>query len=200
MTSLALKSAYGLKILSNKHKAIHKIREQANIPEIYGDKIWCSSYFIMDHFLKNPITQKSKVIEIGCGSGILSIFCTKEFDSKVIGVDADSNVILFLQVHAKKNEMKIKTKVCRYENLKPKLLAGQDLIVGGDICFWDELVEPLFKLIRLAMRQQIGKIIIADLGRTPFLKLAKCCQKKYKAELIPVSTRKKDGCLLVING
>jgi hypothetical protein len=34
MTSLALKSAYGLKILSNKHKAIHKIREQANIPEI----------------------------------------------------------------------------------------------------------------------------------------------------------------------
>jgi predicted nicotinamide N-methyase len=154
----------------------------------------------MDHFLKNPITQKSKVIEIGCGSGILSIFCTKEFDSKVIGVDADSNVIPFLQVHAKKNEMKIKTKVCRYENLKPKLLAGQDLIVGGDICFWDELVEPLFKLIRLAMRQQIGKIIIADLGRTPFLKLAKCCQKKYKAELIPVSTRKKDGCLLVING
>jgi hypothetical protein len=79
------------------------------------------------------------------------------------------------------------------------LLASQDLIVGVN-CFWDELVEPLFKLIRLAMRQQIGKIIIADLGRTPFLKLAKCCQKKYKAELIPVSTRKKDGYLLVING
>jgi methylase of polypeptide subunit release factors len=108
MTSLALKSAYGLKILSNKHKPIDKILEQANIPEIYGDKIWCSSYFIMDHLLKNPITQKSKVIEIGCGSGILSIFCTKEFDSKVIGVDADSNVIPFLQVHAKKNEVKIK--------------------------------------------------------------------------------------------
>jgi predicted nicotinamide N-methyase len=200
MTSLALKSAYGLKILSNKHKAIRKIRDQANIPEIHGDKIWYSSYFIMDYLLKNPIAQKSKVIEIGCGWGILSIFCAKEFDSKVIGVDADSNVIPFLQVHAKKNEVKIKTKVCRYENLKPKLLAGQDLIVGGDICFWDELVEPLFKLIKLAMRQQVGKIIIADPGRTPFLKLAKRCQKKYKAELIPASTRKKDGYLLVING
>jgi hypothetical protein len=80
------------------------------------------------------------------------------------------------------------------------LLAGQDLIVGGDICFWDELVEPLFKLIKLAMRQQIGKIIIADLGRTLFLKLAKCCQKKHKAELILASTRKNDVYLLVING
>jgi predicted nicotinamide N-methyase len=161
MTLLALKSAYRLKILSNKYKAIRMIREQANIAEIHGDKIWYYSYFIMDHLLKNPITQKSKVIEIGCGWGMLSIFCTKEFDSKVIGFDEDSNVISFLQVHAQKNEVKIK-KVCRYENLKLKLLAGQDLIVGGDICFWDELVEPLFKLIKLAMRQQVGKIIIAD--------------------------------------
>ena len=175
------------------------IPEQADIPEIHGDKIWYYSYFIMDHLLKNLITQKSKVIEIGCGWGMVSLFCTKEFDSIVIGVDADSNVIPLLQVHAKKNEVKIK-KVCRYEYLKPKLLAGQDLIVGGDICFWDELVEPLFKLIKLAMRQQIGKIIIADLGRTPFLKLAKCCQKKHKAELILASTRKNDVYLLVING
>jgi predicted nicotinamide N-methyase len=200
MSSLALKSAYGLKVLNKNHKAIRKLRDQANIPEIHGDKIWYSSYFIMDYLLKNPIAQKSKVIEIGCGWGILGIFCAKEFNSKVIGVDADSNVIPFLQVHAKKNEVKIKTKVCRYENLKPKLLAGQDLIVGGDICFWDELVEPLLKLIKLAMRQQVGKIIIADPGRSPFMKLAKRCQKKYKAELIPVSTRTKDGYLLVING
>jgi 16S rRNA A1518/A1519 N6-dimethyltransferase RsmA/KsgA/DIM1 with predicted DNA glycosylase/AP lyase activity len=108
MTSLALKSAYRLKILSNKHKPIDKILEQANIPEIYGDKTWCSSYFIMDHLLKNSITQKSKVIEIGSGLGMLSLFCTKEFDSIVIGVDADSNVIPLLQLHAKKNEVKIK--------------------------------------------------------------------------------------------
>ncbi len=84
------------------------IPEQADIPEIHGDKIWYYSYFIMDHLLKNLITQKSKVIEIGCGWGMVSLFCTKEFDSIVIGVDADSNVIPLLQVHAKKNEVKIK--------------------------------------------------------------------------------------------
>jgi hypothetical protein len=51
------------------------------------------------------------------------------------------------------------------------------------------------------MRQQIGKIIITDLGQTPFLKLAKRCQKKYKAELIPASTRKKTAIysLLTVN-
>jgi len=51
------------------------------------------------------------------------------------------------------------------------------------------------------MRQQIGKIIITDLGQTLFLKLAKRCQKKYKAELIPASTRKKTAIysLLTVN-
>ncbi len=78
------------------------IPEQADIPEIHGDKIWYYSYFIMDHLLKNPITQKSKVIEIGCGWGMVSLFCTKEFDSIVIGVDADSNVIQFCKYMQKR--------------------------------------------------------------------------------------------------
>jgi len=198
MLSSTINKVHGLKIIGNKHKAIRKIRDRDNIPEIHGDKVWYSSYLIMDYLLKNPIARNSKVMEIGCGWGILSIFCAKEFNSKVIGVDADSNVIPFLQLHTKKNGVKIKTKVCRFENLKPELLARQDLIVGGDICFWDELVDPLFKLIKRAMKQQVSTIIIADPGRTSFLKLAKRCKKKYGANLIPVSVRKKDGYLLII--
>ena len=168
MFSSTIKKVHGLKIISNKHKAIREIRDQDNIPEIHGDKVWYSSYLIMDYLLKNPIARNTKVMEIGCGWGILSIFCAKEFNSKVIGVDANSNVIPFLQLHAKKNGAKIKTKVCRYENLKPELLARQELIVGGDICFWDELVDPLFKLIKRAMQQQVSTIIIATPAEQPF--------------------------------
>jgi predicted nicotinamide N-methyase len=198
MTSASIKHTHGLTILSNKHKAIRKIRDNANIPEIHGDKVWYSSYLIMDYLLDNPIPLKSKVMEIGCGWGILSIFCAKEFDSKVIGVDADSNVIPFLKLHASKNSAKVKTKVCRYENLKPEILAKQDLIVGGDICFWDELIDPLFSLIKRAIKQKVGTVIIADPGRAPFLELAKRCQNKYNAKLIHAKTKKKDGYLLII--
>ncbi len=198
MSSSTIKKVHGLKILSNKHKAIREIRDQDNIPQIHGDKVWNSGYLIMDYLLKNPIARNTRVIEIGCGWGILSIFCAREFNSKVIGVDADSNVIPYLQLHAKENDVKIKTKVCRYENPKPELLARQGLIVGGDISFWDELVDPLFKLIKRAIKQKVGAIIIADPGRSSLQKLAKRCHKKFGTNLIPVSIRKKDGYLLVI--
>lgn len=198
MRSSSIKTIHGIKILGNKNKAIRELRDNANIPEIHGDKVWDSSYLIMDYLLKNPIPKNSKVMEIGCGWGILSIFCAREFTSKVISVDADSNVMPFLELHARKNDVKIKTKVCRYEKLKPKILARQDLIVGGDICFWNELVDPLFSLIKRAMKQKVGTIIIADPGRAPFMELARRCEKKYNAHLMHAKIKKKDGYLLII--
>ena len=49
------------------------------------------------------------------------------------------------------NGVKVKTKVSKFEKLDQKLLARQDLVLGGDICFWDELVEPLYQTIRNCM-------------------------------------------------
>jgi predicted nicotinamide N-methyase len=96
----------------------------------------------------------------------------------------------------------VKTKVARYENLKPALLARQDLILGGDICFWDELVEPLHTLIANALESGVKKIVIADPGRPPFLRLARRCRRLYKGKLKSVSIskpRKHSGYLLIID-
>ncbi len=202
MSSSAVQKVRGLNVYGRKHKAVRALLEKAGQPEIHGDKVWFSSYFIMDYLLKNPLPKKSRVMEVGCGWGVLSVFCAKEFKSKVVGVDADENVMPFLRLHARKNHVKVKTKVCRYEKLKPRLLAKQDVILGGDICFWDELVDPLFKMIKRAMKQGAGTIIIADPGRSPFLKLAKRCKKKYGAMLISAATKKptrEEGYLLVIH-
>jgi predicted nicotinamide N-methyase len=98
--------------------------------------------------------------------------------------------------------VKIKAKVCRYENLKPALLAKQDMILGGDICFWDELVEPLYTLITNALEQGVKHIVIADPGRPPFLTLARRCKKRHNAKLKSVSItspRSHSGYLLIIN-
>ena len=201
MPSSKITKTRGLKILSQKHKRIKSLLKNGNNPEIHGDKVWYSSYFIMDYLLENPIAKKTRVMEIGCGWGLLSIFCAKNFDAKVIGVDADKHVMPLLKLHAKKNNASVKTKVGRYEELKPKHLSKQDIILGGDICFWDELVAPLSKLIQRAMKQNVETIIIADPGRSPFLKLAKHCKKRYNAKMIPVSAKKpnkEDGYLLII--
>src|SRR5690606_2257413 len=109
----------------------------------------------MDYLEANPPAAKSRVMEIGCGWGPLAIYCAKNYRAKVTAVDADPNVFPFLELHAKKNDVEVKTKASRYEDLKPALLARQSLIAGGDICFWDELVEPLHQLIKNALGQGV---------------------------------------------
>jgi len=196
-----IKEVRGLKIYKKKHKVIKKLLKESSTPEIHGDKVWFSSYLIHDYLLENPPKKKSRIMEIGCGWGILAIHCAKEFKAKVIGVDADKNVFPFLEKHAKLNEAKVEPLVCRYERLKAGLIAEQDMILGGDICFWDELIEPLYKLIKRAVKNGVGTIIIADPGRSPFLKLAKRCKKEFGAELLEVELEdpiEEDGYLLII--
>lgn len=200
-TEQHIKEVRGLKIYKKKHKAIKKLLKDTSTPEIHGDKVWFSSYLIHDYLLKNPPKKKANIMEIGCGWGILAIHCAKEFKAKVIAVDADKNVFPFLDMHAKLNKVKVEHKVSRYENLKASLLAEQDMILGGDICFWNELIDPLLKLIKRSVKNGVGTIIIADPGRSPFLKLAKQCKKQFDAELLEVNLKepmKEDGYLLII--
>jgi hypothetical protein len=56
--------------------------------------------------------------------------------------------------------------------------------VGTDICFWDELTEPLFELIGLALESGVERIIIADPGRPPFWDLVDLCMQNFAAEVV----------------
>jgi predicted nicotinamide N-methyase len=201
ITENHIKEVRGLKIYKKKHKTIKKLLKDSSTPEIHGDKVWFSSYLILDYLQKNPPKKAARIMEIGCGWGILAIHCNKEFKAEVIAVDADKNVFPYLEKHAELNKATVTAKVSRYENLKGSLLAEQDMILGGDICFWNELIEPLYKLIRKALKNGVGTIIIADPGRSPFLKLAKQCKKKFNAELLEVDLEdpiEEDGYLLII--
>jgi len=196
-----IKEVRGLKIYKKKHKVIKKLLKETSTPEIHGDKVWFSSYLIMDYLDANPPKLKSNILEIGSGWGILGIHCAKVFKADVTAVDADKNVFPFLKKHAKLNDTKVKSKVSPFEDLKSSLLKEQDVILGGDICFWKKLIKPLYSLIERAVDQGVGTIIIADPGRSPFLKLAKKCKKKFNAELLEVELTdpmEEDGYLLVI--
>jgi predicted nicotinamide N-methyase len=196
-----LQNVRGVKFYPPQHPRVQKLLSDANAPEIHGDKVWFSTFFIMDHLDENPPSRKARIADIGCGWGALGIYCVKQFQAKVTAIDADKFVFPLLDMHAKLNNVSLTNKVSKYEDLTPAFLAKQDLILGGDICFWDELVEPLFTLIQNAMEAGVGKIVIADPGRPPFLRLARRCKRMYKAKLksVKVTTPKKhDGYLLII--
>jgi len=195
------RTAYGVKLLLSSHKDIRRVKKEADEPSIHGHKFWGSSYLIMDYLKKNPIPEGSRVLELGCGWGLAGIYCAKKFNAKVVGVDADDAVFPFLDIHAKHNGVKIKTKQSYFEKLSKKDLAKFDVIIGADICFWDELADKVHKVIKRGLNAGVQKVIIADPERDPFFELSNKCIKKYHAELESWKVkkpRKASGSLLII--
>jgi predicted nicotinamide N-methyase len=197
-----IKQRAGVYVLQPKHPIIKKMRKILPFPSIHGHKIWPSSYLIMDYLRGENIARDTRIMEVGCGWGLLGIYCAKTFAAKVTGVDADANVLPYMEVLAELNDVKVRTRHGYFQNLPKKTLAKQHLIVGSDICFWDELTDALYTMIGNAREAGVKKIVIADPGREPFLKLAKKCKKNFGARLSEISTNwpaSATGYLLIID-
>ena len=192
----------GLEFYSKQHKAVRTALVNSSSPKSHGNKIWPSSFFIIDYLRKNPPLKGTAIMDIGCGWGLNSIFCAKEFDAKVTAIDTDKSVFPVLKLHSKLNAVSITRKTCDFGKVRARTLAKQELIIGSDICFWDELVEPLFSLIEKAVSSGVSEIIIADPGREPFMALAQRCLNHFNATLESVSIQQpeeKSGYLLKIS-
>ena len=65
-----------------------------------------------------------------------------------------------------------------FERLTVNFLSEFDVILGADICFWDEMSQTLFNLAKRARKANVAKIIIADPCRSPFTMLTERCTEK----------------------
>ena len=71
-----------------------------------------------------------------------------------------------------------------FESLTTDELNQFQYIIGSDICFWDEMTDPLFNLINSALKAGVKNIYIADPGRPPFWELADRCSQRLNSEII----------------
>ena len=165
------RQAYGITVLKAADPQVRKLK-QNHAPSIHGNKFWNSSWCAIDFLSHQGLPAKARVLDIGCGWGLAGIYCAKNHRAKVTGMDADKAVFPYLQLHAAINGVAIKTWHRKFEKVKKKDLVGTNLIIGTDICFWDEMVKPLYKLIKKAIEVGVGQIIIADPGRPPFHELS----------------------------
>ncbi|MEE2891356.1 MAG: methyltransferase domain-containing protein [Pseudomonadota bacterium] len=168
--------ANGLRILTGAHASVRALRRAGHVAEIHGNKLWNSSFLLMEHLKKHPLPAGTRVLEIGCGWGLLSIFCAKRFGAVAHGIDADANVQPYMHLHAELNGVEVTSEKKTFAQLTTKMLADYDLVVGGDICFWDDLNRDLFNLIRRARKAGVGTVMIADPCRPPFTALAERCE------------------------
>ncbi|NRB42424.1 MAG: class I SAM-dependent methyltransferase [Pseudomonadales bacterium] len=196
--------AFDLQILNSSHSDIKKLKRQ-HPTSIHGNKFWGSSFLIIDYFRRNPPQEKLKVLELGCGWALAGIYLNKNFSSKVDCLDADEDVFPYAQLHADINQASIHTQQKRFEKITKSELGEYDLIIAADVCFWDELSDIHFNLIRRALQAGVKKIVYADPERAPFTLLAQRCEEKLQSEGIRiqcidarVKSLKASGKLLII--
>lgn len=193
---------FGIVRLMAGHPAMRKLRDEGHIPSIHGNKHWPSADLLIDYLQEHPLKKKAHVLDAGCGWGLGGIYCAKTYKAKVTAVDADDAVFPFLRAHAELNGVEIECLKKKFQGVKKEVLKDIDAIIGADICFWDEMVKPLLKLIDRALDSGVKRVMIADPERSPFFTLAKKCSKRYGAELVEWRSEaypRISGSILVID-
>ncbi|SDZ83863.1 class I SAM-dependent methyltransferase [Microbulbifer marinus] len=191
---------FGLTVRQNAHADMRRLRRQAGDATLHGNKFWKSSCLMMDYLKRHPLNKGARVLDLGCGWGLGGIFCAKHFDARVTGLDADPSVFPFLQYHAELNGVSVDTWRCRYEKVTKSDLSRFDVVIGTDICFWDNLEPLLYNLTRRALQSGVERVVLADPGRSPFFRLAQRAEEKLGAEYLDWEVSrpmKATGCIMV---
>jgi len=181
--------AYGVRLLLSRHPEVRKLKRVVS-PSQHGNKHWVSSWLLMDYFKRQGLPDGSRIMEVGCGWGLAGIYCAKKHGALVTGVDIDSEVFPYLQLHADINNVNICTLNKGFDGLRGNDMKAIDVLIGADICFWDTLVDPIKRLILRAMRSNVQLVLIADPGRPTFDELSNYFVKKHKAEVLDWTTRR----------
>ena len=174
----------GIKALKSSHPGVRKLKRQQQGHSAHGNKVWRSSFVLMDYLTTYPPEQSSRVLDIGCGWGLTSLFLAKQYSDQVTGLDIDESVAPFLALQSEINQCEMHFEARSFESLTREELSSYQTIIGTDICFWDEMTTPLFDLLGLALRAGVERIIIADPGRPPFWDLVDRCAQAFGAEVV----------------
>lgn len=157
----------GVKVLRSNHRDIRRLKNIYK-PALHGFRVWPSSWLLMDYFMRSRVEPNLRILEIGCGWGIAGISCVKNFNSVVTCVDSDSAVFPYVNLHAKINDVTVTTVQSDFDDLGGSFMKNTDIMIGSDICFWDDMVDIVKTLILRALKHGVKKIIIADPGRQTF--------------------------------
>lgn len=191
----------GVTMPNSTHPEIRKVKRQGHSTTIHGNKLWKSSCLLIDYLHKHPPEHTSRVLDVGCGWGIAGIWCARFLGSEVTSVDADSNVFPYLEATARLNHVTTQTRTARFEALTIAELAQYDMLIAADICFWDELVDPVTQLVNRAVKAGVKHIMIADPERSPFFEVAERCAQRHCAEVVSRETTspiKARGAIMVL--
>lgn len=171
----------GVKALKASHPQVRLLKRQGHRATAHGNKVWRSSFVLIDYLYRRGFAKGVRVLDVGCGWGLMGIAMAKKYEAEVTGVDIDPNVAPFLELQASINNCEIAFHTQSFKQITQRQLASYDVILGADICFWDEMTKPLLDLLTRAAKAGVEFAAIADPGRPPFWALAERAQDRLGA-------------------
>lgn len=174
------RACHGVRFYQSRDPEIRALKREHS-PDGFGYRIWTSCWLLMEYLKDLRLPEGLRVMDVGCGWGLAGIYCAKVLGASVTAVDADPEVFPFLRLHAELNDVELEILERRLEDLTAVDLAGIDLLIGADICFWDEMLQPMLDLVDRALTAGVGLILISDPGRGSFNDLAEACAQHHDA-------------------
>jgi len=165
---------FGLRLPKPSHPDLRQLRDQ-HAPSVQGHKTWNATWLLLDFLRSQDLSSDLRVLDVGCGWGLAGIFCASQCRARVTAVDVDRQVFPFLLLHARLNQVEIRTLEASFDGIATQLLRQHDLLIGADICFREDMVEPLYQLCTRALAAGVGRVLLVDPGRSAFRQFAARC-------------------------
>jgi len=199
MADQQLIDIHGIKIPTSSHPRVRALKRTESARGAHGNKVWDSAKVLIDYLIAYPPQRGLRVLELGGGWGVVSSFLAKHFAATVVSLDVDPEVQGYAELLAELNAVAFDTVTMDFAEVEPEHLTQFDIIVGADICFWEELPPLVADVINSAAQAEVQQVLIADPGRPPFYELAEWAQEEYDAELIEWHSRSSDTRGYIIN-
>jgi predicted nicotinamide N-methyase len=194
-----IKEVHDFKYFTGHHPKIRNHYRAGKRPTEFGNKVWATSLVLLDYLQEGPFDLKGlRVLEIGCGWGLLGVYLAKMYSCQVTCSDIDGYVLPIVEDHAELNGVNVETIQASFKNLSLDVLKNFDLIIGAEVCYSEEVSKEMIELMDRAHKANVERILIADPGRPDFYDCYESCSKDWKTEMIklPGSINGKETKLL----
>lgn len=136
------------------------MQNQSKGVEISGQKIWCGSLTVADYVLEiSHIVKDKVVIELGAGTGVLGMVCSRLGCAMLVLTDNDPRSISHMKSDCKSNA--VDAIVCTLDWFSPDVsfldsgginVTHELCVVAGDVLYKHILLEPFFRTSCLLLR------------------------------------------------
>jgi predicted nicotinamide N-methyase len=124
---------------------------------------WGGGIVLARHILDHPQTVKgAKVLDLGCGGGVVAIAAMLAGAASVLAVDVDPMAVAAIALNTEANGVAVETVKSDVRDLKTPAV---DLILVGDLFYDPALAKAVTAFLDAASKSGI-EVLVGDPGRT----------------------------------